>query len=72
MEEIKLPRHVIDGVERRWMSRLEQAAQAWKNDQRMSTASYLLTIGEGRHIPVVMRRTRKRTGRSEGQQPAFE
>lgn len=64
MEEIKLPRHLIDSVERRWMNKLEQAAHAWKSDQQTRPILHRVASGEGqRHIPVVMRR---RTGNRSG------
>lgn len=33
MEDIRLPRHVIDRLENRWASRLQQDARAWNNDK---------------------------------------
>jgi hypothetical protein len=33
MEDIQLPRHVIDRLENRWASRLQQAATAWSCDK---------------------------------------
>lgn len=36
MEDIRLPRHVIDCIEHRWTSRLQQAAKARNIDRRRS------------------------------------
>jgi hypothetical protein len=33
MEDIQLPRHVIDRLENRWASRLQQDARAWSSDK---------------------------------------
>jgi hypothetical protein len=33
MEDILLPRHVIDCIERRRVSRRQQAVEAWKSDK---------------------------------------
>ena len=34
MEDIRLPRHVIDRLEHRWASRLQQDAKAWSIDRK--------------------------------------
>src|SRR5688572_15709215 len=61
MKDVKLPRHVINGVERRWLKKLEQAACAWRSER--PAAGHARTIaGVGRRdIPVVIRRARKRS-----------
>ena len=33
MEDIKLPRHVIDRLENRWATRLQQDAKAWSGER---------------------------------------
>ena len=69
-DDIKLPRHVISGVERRWLNKLEQAACAWKSAQR--TTAFERTInGGGRDIPVVVRRARRRSAVPGRRQPAW-
>ena len=34
MEDIRLPRHVIDRLEHRWTSRMQQGAKAWSIDKK--------------------------------------
>jgi ureidoglycolate hydrolase len=36
MEEIKLPRQVIDRLEHRWASRLQEDAKAWSGERGRS------------------------------------
>ena len=33
MEDIRLPRHVIDRLEHRWASRLQQDVKSWSSDR---------------------------------------
>ena len=33
MEDIRLPRHVIDRLEHRWASRLQQDVKVWSSDR---------------------------------------
>ena len=61
MKDIKLPRHVINGVERRWLKKLEQAACAWRSERPAAGLARTI-VGDGRRdIPVVIRRARKRS-----------
>ena len=58
MEDIRLPRHVIDRLERRWASRLQQEVQAWSSDRsRPAHARHVQTDG-ARAIPVIVKRAR--------------
>jgi hypothetical protein len=36
MDDIRLPRHVIDRLEHRWANRLQQDATAWSGDRGSS------------------------------------
>lgn len=58
MEDIRLPRHIIDRLERRWASRLHRDVKAWRSDRsRLARACYVQ--GDGmRAIPVVIKRSR--------------
>ena len=33
MDDIRLPRHVIDRLERRWATRLQQDTKAWSSEK---------------------------------------
>ena len=48
----KAPQDVLSGQERHWTSKLEQAAQSWKNRQQVSN---VIMRGGKREIPVVRR-----------------
>lgn len=59
MEDIKLPRHVIDRLEDRWASRLQQDARAWSSDKAKPFESrHVQTDGAG-VIPVTVKRARR-------------
>lgn len=55
MDDIRLPRHVIDRLEHRWASRLQQDAKAWRDRFRQR---HVQSFGP-RGIPVAVRRSRR-------------
>ena len=55
MEDIKLPRHVIDRLENRWASRLQQDARAWNSDKTKPFESRHVQTGGGRVIPITVK-----------------
>jgi hypothetical protein len=58
MEDIHLSRHVIDRLEYRWASRLQQDAKTWSIDRnRPAHARHVHTDG-ARAIPVIVKRAR--------------
>jgi hypothetical protein len=65
MEDIRLPRHVIDRLEHRWASRLQQAAKAWNIDRRRSMQARHVQIDGSSAIPVVAKRARRVHSNSE-------
>jgi hypothetical protein len=58
MEDIRLPRHVIDRLERRWANRLQQDAKAWSDKGRSVQLRHVQSYGP-RDIPVIVRRARR-------------
>jgi len=58
MDDIKLPHHVIDRLENRWASRLQQDARAWSSDTTRLFESRNVQTNGGRFIPVTVKRTR--------------
>ena len=56
MDDIRLPRHVIDRLEHRWATRLQQDAKAWSCEGDRSVR--LRQSCGGRGIPVTVRRSR--------------
>jgi hypothetical protein len=56
MDDIRLPRHVIDRLEHRWASRLQQDAKAWRD--RSVRQRHVQSFGP-RGIPVTVRRSRR-------------
>ena len=54
MDDIKLPRHVIDRLEHRWANRLQQDAKAWSGERFRRVQSC-----GARDIPVTVRRSRR-------------
>jgi hypothetical protein len=58
MDDIRLPRHVIDRLEHRWANRLQQDAKAWSERGRAVHLRHVLSDGP-RDIPVTVRRTRR-------------
>jgi hypothetical protein len=59
MDEIRLPRHVIDRVEHRWASRLQQDAKAWNGEKARSISRSHVQLSGRRDIPVTVRRARR-------------
>jgi hypothetical protein len=58
MEDIRLPRHVIDRLENRWASRLQQDAKTWSSERSGSVPLRHVQSGP-RGIPVTARRARR-------------
>ena len=58
MEDIRLPRHVIDRLENRWASRLQQDARAWRGDRTRPLVSRHVQTQGDRLIPVTVKRNR--------------
>ena len=58
MQDSNLPKHIIDAVERRWASRLADAAAAWAQRHPLSRAREIHDRN-GRRIPVMMHSTGK-------------
>jgi hypothetical protein len=52
MEDIRLPRHVIDRLENRWATRLQQEAKAWRGNRTKPLASSHVKADGARVIPV--------------------
>ena len=61
MDDIRLPRHVIDRLENRWASRLQQDARAWRGDRTRSLESRYVQTDGARAIPVTVKRARGTT-----------
>jgi len=59
MEDIKLPRHVIDRLENRWARRMQQDARAWSSDNAKPLESRHVQTGGARVIPVTIKRARR-------------
>jgi hypothetical protein len=55
MEDIRLPRHVIDRLEHRWASRLQQAARDCSIDRGRPMLARQVHIDGSRAKPVVKR-----------------
>jgi hypothetical protein len=59
MDDIRLPRHVIDRLEHRWASRLQQDAKAWGGERgRSGRLRHMQSYGP-RDISVTVRRSRR-------------
>jgi len=56
MDDIRLPRHVIDRLEHRWASRLQQDAKAWSGER---DSSVHVQSCSPRDTPVTVRRSRR-------------
>jgi hypothetical protein len=59
MEDIRLPRQVIDRLENRWASRLQQDARAWSSDKARPFQSRHVQTNGARIIPVTVKRARR-------------
>jgi hypothetical protein len=53
MDDIGLPRHVIDRLEHRWANRLQQDAKAWSSERGRSVR-YAMCRPYGPRIPVTV------------------
>ena len=59
MDDIKLPRYVIDRLEHRWANRLQQDAKAWSGERGRSVRLRQVQSYGRRDIPVTVRRSRR-------------
>ena len=59
MDDIQLPRHVIDRLEHRWANRLQQDAEAWSGERGRSVRLCRVQSCVPRDIPVNIRRSRR-------------
>ncbi len=59
MEDMQLPRHVIDRLEHRWANRLQQDAKAWRGERGSSGRLRRVQSCGARDIPVTVRRSRR-------------
>jgi hypothetical protein len=58
MDDILLPRHVIDRFEHRWAARLQQDAKAWSSERDRSLRFRPAQSCGPRGIPFTVRRSR--------------
>ena len=50
MDDIRLPRHVIDRLEHRWATRLQQDAKAWSSERdKIAPSSACAVLRSARH-----------------------
>ena len=59
MDDIKLPRQVIDRLEHRWASQLQEDAKAWSGERGRSVRLRHVQSNGARDIPVTVRRSRR-------------
>jgi hypothetical protein len=59
MDDIRLPRHVIDRLEQRWASRIEQDAKAWSSERGRFVSLRDVQLYGPRGVPVTIRRSRR-------------
>ena len=59
-DDILLPQQVIDRLEHRWASRLQQDLKMWSDRSRPAPVRHVLTDG-ARVSPVVVKRARRKT-----------
>lgn len=50
MNDLQLPSHVINRLERRWAARLDRDAMAWRGDRSIRPSRRIIDDG-GRQIP---------------------
>jgi len=62
MDDIRLPRHLIDRLEHRWATRLQQDAKAWSSKRDRSVCLRHVQSCGPRSIPVTVRRSRRAAG----------
>ena len=60
MEDIRLPRHVIDRLEHRWASRLQQHVKSWSSDRSRPSHTRQVHTDGARAIPVIVKRSRSK------------
>ena len=53
MEDIRLPRYVIDRLEQRWTSRLQQDAKTWSIDRKKPVQAPHVQTDGSRVIPAL-------------------
>jgi hypothetical protein len=58
MDDILLPRHVIDRLEHRWTARLQQDTKAWSSEKERSLRLRPAQCGP-RGIPNTIKRSRR-------------
>lgn len=61
MEDTRLPRHVIDRLEHRWASRLQQDLKTWSSDKSRPAYAHHVHTDGARVIPVIVKRVRDET-----------
>ena len=59
MDDIRLPRQVIDRLEHRWANRLQQDAKAWGGETSRSVRLRHVRSCGPRDIPVIVSRSRR-------------
>ena len=59
MDDIRLPRHVINRLEHRWANRLQQDGKAWSGDKARPFKSRHAQLDGARAIPVIVKRARR-------------
>jgi hypothetical protein len=64
MEDMRLPRHVIDRLEHRWASRLQQDAKVWSSDRNRPFQTRHVQTDVVRAIPVIVKRARGANAKS--------
>jgi hypothetical protein len=62
MEDIRLPRHVIDRVEHRWANRLQTGPQDLEHDRSRPAHAHHVHTDGARVIPIVVKRARGGNG----------
>jgi hypothetical protein len=58
MDNIRLPRHVIDRLENRWAGRLKQEAKTWSSGGNRPVQARHFQTDAARVIPVMLKRAR--------------
>ena len=64
MEDIRLPRHVIERLEHRWASRLQQDVKVWSSARSSPTHTRQVQTDGARTIPVIVKRARGANART--------
>jgi hypothetical protein len=58
MDNIRLPRHVIDRLENRWAARLQQQGRSWRSGGNKPVQTRHVQTDAARVIRVVLKRAR--------------